>query len=277
VRFVSFSEYEFGFIAIGGAPTGIIAIGGFPVGLVAIGIIPLGVVSLACGAGLGLVNITCGIGAGTWVRACGIAIGSDAEAVGLPLSLGGQADSQWRLPSLILVSLLVLYALVTFGGERYAVTKMNRVVDVTWDAKMVQAEGLYIEPDTPCLLHASLRSDGHERLHSSLQVRCGSLTIFNRYLSDRCDVEQFGDGNKHSYKLRCNIGYRAATSDEDSHTPEQPGLQVDTIRTEGTLRTYTNGATPTNIRMQIESKSREVSGRGLLTNKKREIRSPDRD
>ena len=90
MRLVSFSEYEAGVLAIGGAPFGIIAIGGFPVGVIAIGIVPMGLLSFACGAGLGIVNYTCGLGFGAYVRAVGAAIGGDAWAVGLNLPIAGE-------------------------------------------------------------------------------------------------------------------------------------------------------------------------------------------
>ena len=44
MRLISFSEYEFGVLALGGSPTGIVALGMFPVGVVAIGIVPMGLV-----------------------------------------------------------------------------------------------------------------------------------------------------------------------------------------------------------------------------------------
>ncbi|MCH9687908.1 MAG: hypothetical protein K0V04_41140 [Deltaproteobacteria bacterium] len=264
MQLISTSEYEFGFIALGGAPIGVISIGGFPVGVVAVGIVPMGLLSFACGAGLGLFNFTCGIGVGAYVRAIGLALGADAESVGLPLALGGQRPSTWYRVCFGLVAAAVVLCLYYVGKERIAVTNMTRVVDVTWHARPAKSEGIYIEPQTECRIAGQLRSDGVERIHARLRVDCGSLKLVERSIRSGCSVEQVDVEGGTAYRLRCTADRVAARENDDKVTPEVPGLIFDTLASEGRARVHAHGPPPMNIELHVDALSDVVVAEPLL-------------
>lgn len=273
MRLVSISEYELGVLAIGGSPTGIISIGIFPVGVVAIGIVPMGLVSLACGASLGVVNLTCGIGVGAWVRCMGLAIGGDAKAVGLQLPLAGEQPTSgstlWYWARVAAVAGIVLAVLGFVGNERLALTRMTRVVDAEWTARPETTEGLYIAPESECRVQARMRSDGEHRLHATILVRCGSLELVQRHVRSGCDVRQRDSDGGHVYDLACEAERVAESSDEDSHTPEQPGLSLNTMGSPGRARVYANGPPPMNVVLTIDSPSLRIEGEPLLLDRAR--------
>ncbi len=258
MQLFSTSEYEFGFIALGATPVGFIAIGAAPVGVIAIGLLPLGVLSFACGIGVGIGNYTCGIGLGGYVRATGIALGANASAVGLGLPLGGSGRSSWYWSCMALVTAAVSVLLFDCGRERIAITKMNRVVDVTWKARPAKSEGLFIAPETECRVEGRLRSDGVERLHARLRVICGSLELVERRIRSGCELAQIEVEEGHAYALRCEASRIAATTGEDS-SPEVPGLVFDTLESPGRARIHAVGPPPMNVELEVDAPGQAVS------------------
>jgi len=272
MKLLSFSEYEFGVLAIGGTPTGIIALGLMPVGVVAIGTVPIGVISVACGAGLGLANFTCGIGVGAYVRCTGLALGGDAKAVGLQLGLAGEwppsGSKAWYWARVAIVALAVLGVLGYVGNLRLGLTKMNRVVEATWTAHPETVEGMYIAPETECQVWSEMRSDGEIRLHANILVTCGSLELAYRNVRKGCDVRQRRADGGHVYDLACEAEHVAESSDEDSHTPEQPGVLLDTIADPGRVRIRADGPPPMHVVLAVDSPSQRVEGEPLLTDRR---------
>lgn len=247
----------------------------FPVGVIAIGIVPMGLLSLACGASLGVVNFTCGLGVGAWVRCAGLALGGDAKAAGLALPPAGEredADSAlWYWARVVLVALGVLAVLGYFGKERLALSRMTRVVDAEWTARPETAEGLYIAPDSECRVQAQLRSDGESQLHATILVRCGGLELVQRQVRSGCDLRQRASDSGHVYDLACEAARVAEHSDEDSHTPEQPGLSLNTIGAPGRVRVHANGPPPMNVVLTVDSPSLPVEGEPLLLDRRTEL------
>lgn len=264
MQLLSTSEYELGFIAIGSTPVGVIAIGGVPVGVIAVGIVPMGLMSFACGVGVGIGCLSCGIGLGGFVRAVGVAVGADAEATGLPIALGGSERSSWYWTCMALVTAAVSMLLFQIGQERIAITRMSRIVEVTWSARPTKSEGIYIEPQTACRIHGLLRSDGIERLHARLRVSCGSLELVERHIRSGCTVQQVAVAGGHAYRLACARDRVAASEDDDDVTPELPGLVFDTLESPGRARVYAHGPPPMNIELQVTSPSEVIDSHPLL-------------
>jgi hypothetical protein len=281
MRLFSATEYELGFIAVGGAPIGIISIGTAPVGVIAIGVMPLGLVSIACGVGLGLRSYSCGVGLGARVRAVGLAVGGDARAVGANVAIGGDkpmpgSSRNERLRywiGLACCGLATLAAFLLIAGERFAITRMTHVVTTRWEAHSHDSEGLFIAPDRSCHVGATLRSDGTKRIHADIEVVCGSLRLVGRHIRRGCTVGQAPDGNGYAYTLRCNAARIPATSgDEDTEaTPEVPGLEIDTTQSPGRARVYANGPPPMSVSLELEEYSQPVDGQPLLTKGKSKL------
>ncbi len=172
----------------------------------------------------------------------------------------------WYGARVLLVALVVLGILGHVARERLALTRMTRVVEATWQVRPVKSEGLHLEPDTRCVLATRLRSDGHERLHAELCLRCGSLQLFKRQLRSDCSVEQQAVAGGHAYQLRCLAKRIASSVDDDGdHHPEQPGLELDTIAAQGRARVFTKEPPPMNVLLEVEPLSQPVAGEPLLT------------
>jgi hypothetical protein len=274
MKLFSASQYELGFIAVGGAPIGIISIGMAPVGVIAIGVLPLGLVTFACGIGFGLLSYSCGVGLGARVRTVGLAIGGDARGVGANVAIGGDKPPKDSPPrsklryriALGCCGLATLAAFVVIAGERVAITRMKRVVTTTWQALSHDSEGIYIAPDRSCHVGAMLRSDGTKRIHADITVVCGSLKLVERRVRQGCSVGQHPDGNGYAYTLRCDAARIPATSgDEDSEaTPEVPGIEIDTTQSPGRARVYADGPPPMSVSLALEESSQSVDGQPLL-------------
>jgi hypothetical protein len=272
VRFFSASEYEFGFIAVGSAPIGIIALGVAPVGVVSIGVVPVGLLTFACGGSLGLVNFVCGAGFGGYVRAVGLAIGGNASAVGFHLSLVGDRDADDEPTSRLstdsywlrmnIAAALVLLLLWPVAYERFAVTRMDRIVRAAWRVHPSKVEGIYVAPDSECRADALMRSDGHRRLHVDLSLTCGSLLLAERRLRSGCTVVQHDDGR--AYDLRCSAERIPAKENEDGVEPEVPGLWFDSIASPGRAGAEAHGPPPMHIELSVEAPSQAISGDPLL-------------
>jgi len=273
MKLVSFSEYEMGVLAIGGMPTGIISIGIFPVGVVAIGIIPVGLLTFASGSSVGVVNFTCGIGVGAWVRCVGLGVGGDVGTVGLGLPLAGKrptsGSSVWYWTRVALVAAVVLFAVGMVARPRLGLIRMSRVVDVEWTARPETTEGLYLAPETECLVMARMRSDGERSLHADVVVQCGSVELVRREIRSGCDFRQQQRDGGTVYDLACTAERVAATSDEDSSTPERPGLELSTFgEPGGRARVFAQGPPPMNVVLTVDSPSQRVDGEPLLLDRR---------
>ncbi|MBW2527068.1 MAG: hypothetical protein JRI23_23000 [Deltaproteobacteria bacterium] len=379
MRLVSFSEYEAGVLALGGAPFGIVAIGAMPVGVIAVGILPVGLLSFACGAGLGLGCYTCGLGFGARVRAVGLAIGGDAAALGLQLGIASErpeperpfrptvdvdaalaADEPswiecavgpdgtlpglpvpvemsdaaaraatelaghlayakllvlrppppaeqgyrksakpeeprvvcldledatarrsagalaWYWARMLFVAAIVLGVLGYVVPERIAITKMTRIVEAQWSARPAEVVGPPIADDARCVVTATMRSDGFQRLHADTLVRCGSHLLFQLELRDGCTVEQAEALDSHTYRLRCFVKRRPRSEDSDGDvTPERPGLDLDTTQTPGRVRVWAKGPPQLDVKLQVDSLSAPVVGAPLLTGGRTRLEVPD--
>jgi hypothetical protein len=147
--------------------------------------------------------------------------------------------------------------------------QMNKRVSATWNGVVAHTEGIYIAPETRCVLDAKLRGGDGARLWAGLRLTCGGLTLYELGMDPgetrpspedvACSMSERTGDNGLATALRCFELGCAASEDRAS----RPKIDFDTKTNK--LMLYGNQA-PMIVEIKIDAWSATRSGPALTAN-----------